>query len=194
MIQKIFVTTLLTLTFSAFTFAQDVAIDTTKRKNNTVQIAKRVDKNSSSITQENVSPVIEPTPTVDVSQRTKGTQVSSNSNAEFPKPATKTNETISVSSAKYIPNTSMSILDNLIEMLELKDKVNDSPNSASLKSSADYLELQSNINVYRTNFENHINSIGFENCSTKEQNYYLSYLKNENRMVEYNLCLSKLNN
>lgn len=194
MIQKFFYSSLLVITFSTVTFAQEVASDTIKRKTNTVQIAKRVDKNSSSISQENGNPVVEPTSTVDVSQRSKGTSVPTLTTSEYPKPATKTDQANSVSSAKYIPNSSLSTLDNLLEMYELKNKVNDATNSISLKTTSDYSELLSNIVLYRSNFENHISSKGFENCSTREQNYYLSFLKDENRMEEYNLCLSKLNN
>lgn len=202
MIKKLSLVTTFLMSASIVTFAQNSntnegnsVTDTTRKSVNKIQISKRYDKNTASITGESTSPVVTPASIIDVSKRTNGT-VSGNQNTttSFPKPATKNTSGVTVSSAKYVPNTSLSTLDNLLEMIELKDKVNDSPNSATLKTSADYTELQSNINIYRANFENHINSQGFENCSTREQNYYLSFLKDENRMEEYNLCLSKLNN
>jgi hypothetical protein len=202
MIKKISLVTVFLMSTSMVTIAQNSnsnegnsVTDTTKKSVNKIQVSKRVDKNTATITGESTSPVVTPASTIDVSKRTNGTvSGNQNSTSTLPKPATKSTSEVTVSSAKYVPNTSISTLDNLLEMIELKDNVNDSPNSATLKTSADYAELQSNINTYRSNFENHINSQGFENCSTREQNYYLSFLKDENRMEEYNLCLSKLNN
>ncbi len=197
--KNIVIVTLSFFLFSAVTNAQtstnnemNVPSDSIKKTQKNVQISKRVSPNQSSINTQTNTPILNSTSTSDVSKRTTGVVNDASSNQTFPKPATKINESVVISSAKFIPNQSLSSLDNLLNMIEFKNNINDASNSASLKSTADYSELESNIVLYRSNFENHINSQGFENCSTREQNYYLSFLKDEDRMEEYNLFLSKI--
>lgn len=197
--KNIVIVTLSFFLFSAVTNAQtstnnemNVPSDSIRKPQKNIQISKRVSPNQSSINTQTNTPILNSTSTSDVSKRTTGVVNDASSNQTFPKPATKINESVVISSAKFIPNHSLSALDNLLNMIEFKNNINDASNSASLKSTADYSELESNIVLYRSNFENHINSQGFENCTTREQNYYLSFLKDEDRMEEYNLCLSKI--
>jgi hypothetical protein len=197
--KNILIVTLSFFFFSAVTNAQtstnnemNVPSDSIKKTQKNVQISKRVNPNQPTNGLTTNTPTLTPANTVDVTKRSTGNASEGASNQAFPKPATKIDESVVISSAKFIPNQSLSTLDNLLNIIEFKNNINDASNSASLKSTADYSELESNIVLFRSNFENHINSQGFENCSTREQNYYLSFLKDEDRMEEYNLFLSKI--
>jgi hypothetical protein len=197
--KNILIVTLSFFFFSAVTNAQtstnnemNVPSDSIKKTQKNVQISKRVNPNQPTNGLTTNTPTLTPANTVDVTKRSTGNASEGASNQAFPKPATKIDESVVISSAKFIPYQSLSGLDNLLNMIEFKNNINDASNSASLKSTADYFELESNIVLFRSNFENHINSQGFENCSTREQNHYLSFLKDEDRMEEYNLFLSKI--
>jgi hypothetical protein len=197
--KNILVVTLSFFFFSAVTNAQtstnnemNVPSDSIKKTQKNVQISKRVNPNQPTNSLTTNTSTLTPAYTVDVTKRSTANASEETSNSAFPKPATKIDESVVITSAKFIPNQSLSTLDNLLNMIEFKNNINDASNSASLKSTADYSELESNIVLFRSNFENHINSQGFENCSTREQNYYLSFLKDEDRMEEYNLFLSKI--
>jgi hypothetical protein len=197
--KNIVIVTLSFFLFSAVTNAQstsnnesNVASDSIRKPQKNIQISKRVSPNQPTNSSSTNTPTLTPANTVDVTKRSTGNVSEGTSNSAFPKPATKIDESVVITSAKFIPNQSLSTLDNLLNMIEFKNSINDASNSSSLKSTADYSELESNIVLYRSNFENQITSQGFENCSTREQNHYLSILKDEDRMEEYNLCLSKI--
>ena len=197
--KNIVIVTLSFLLFSAVTNAQstsnnetNVVSDSIRKPQKNIQISKRVSPNQPANSSSTNTPTLTPANTVDVTKRSTGNSNEGTSNSAFPKPATKIDESVVITSAKFIPNQSLSTLDNLLNMIEFKNTINDASNSSSLKSTADYSELESNIVLYRSNFENQISSQGFENCSTREQNIYLSFLKDEDRMEEYNLCLSKI--
>lgn len=190
--QKV-VVAFLFLIISTLSFSQKEMSDTLKKQQNEIQISKRDNTKSVEQKKQVVIPVAETKEAVVINQKVKGDQVITNSNTEFPKPATKTNEKIVIHSARYTPNSSETILDNLLAMLDLKNNIDVAPNRLDLKNTSDYKELTSNIVLYRRKFENHIQSNGFENCSLREQNYFLSFLKDEDRMEEYNAYLSKIN-
>jgi hypothetical protein len=189
--QKV-VVAFLFLIISTLSFSQKEMSDTLKKQQNEIQISKRDNTKSVEQKKQVVIPVAETKDEVVINPKIKGDQVITNSNTEFPKPATKTNEKIVIPSARYTPNSSETILDNLLAMLDLKNNIDVAPNRLDLKNTSDYKELTSNIVLYRRKFENHIQSNGFENCSLKEQNYFLSFLKDEDRMEEYNAYLSKI--
>ncbi|MBK6833607.1 MAG: T9SS type A sorting domain-containing protein [Bacteroidetes bacterium] len=90
MIKKIFSVALVTLSFTAITFAQDAPLNLKKTQKKNIQISKRVDSKSSSITKVGANPILETASTVDVSKKTKGNQNISGRVSESPKPATKT--------------------------------------------------------------------------------------------------------
>ncbi len=100
------------------------------------------------------------------------------------KPATKTNSRKIKTIISDLVNTNDSNLNNLLNLIEEKQKVNEL-GSEKLKSSNEYDLLLKNISTYKSKFITEVNSKGISNCSTREQNYFLSFLKEEGKKSEY---------
>lgn len=106
-------------------------------------------------------------------------------------PATRTTEKNEITSINYSLQNNNSALTNLLNLIEIKEKVNDSNNDA-LKQSLEYQQLLSDITSLRSDFDNQVESKGIENCSTTEQSYYLAFLKEEGNEKAYTKAMNKL--
>ena len=130
---------------------------------------------------------------IDVSERNVNTSSSSSSvDKKFSEPvkATRMSENQVKSSITIDIIESRSHLDNLLVLIEEKENVNKfGPN---LKSSLDYKNLISAISTYKNKFNSHVENTGIQNCSIKERNYYLAFLKEEGKEDEYKVAISKI--
>lgn len=106
-------------------------------------------------------------------------------------PATRTTEKNEITSINYSLQNNNSALTNLLNLIEIKEKVNDSNNDV-LKQSSEYQQLLSDITSLRSDFDNQVESKGIENCSTTEQSYYLAFLKEEGNEKAYTKAMNKL--
>lgn len=106
-------------------------------------------------------------------------------------PATKMDQTAPLKSISYSLNNDNSTLTNLLNLIELKERANQEIN-ASLLSTKSYATLIQDINTLRTDFDQYVNQKGFQNCSTSEQSYYLSFLKEEGKMDQYQSAIKQI--
>lgn len=82
-------------------------------------------------------------------------------------------------------NPTLSDVDNLLALTKEREVVHNSKNK-SLQGTDDYKVLTNNIIKLKISFNNHIQSNGIQNCSSKEQNFYLASLKEDGKRREYN--------
>jgi len=108
----------------------------------------------------------------------------------IPIKATRNTETIVKNEVIIAIDPSKSDLDNTLSLIEEKENVN--KYNPSLMETAKYKELLSEISVYKNRFNNSVKAKGIENCSTKEQNYFLAFLKEEGKEDEYKSSISKI--
>jgi hypothetical protein len=113
------------------------------------------------------------------------------SHLSTPVPATKTTSNVVISEIKYSLDNKNSTLTNLLNLIEIKEKVNESNNS-SLLNSSEYDQLLSDIETLRSKFDQYVESKGINQCSTTEQSYYLAFLKEEGKEDEYNEAIQEL--
>ncbi|MCB9188358.1 MAG: hypothetical protein H6599_03645 [Flavobacteriales bacterium] len=121
----------------------------------------------------------------------KTTDPVSSNNLAQPKPATRTTSVIQIEKIEYSLDNNNSSLTNLLSLIELKERVNQSGNLELLESS-EYSTLLADISKLRTEFDNHVESTGIENCSTSEQSHYLAFLKEEGKEEAYKNAMAKL--
>lgn len=81
-------------------------------------------------------------------------------------------------------------LDNTLNLIEEKENVN--KYNSSLTNTSEYKQLLSKISFYKNNFNQTVKNKGIENCSVKEQNYFLAFLKEEGKEKEYLTAVSKI--
>ena len=82
-------------------------------------------------------------------------------------------------------NPTLSDVDNLLALTKEREVVHNSKNK-SLQGTDDYKVLTNNIIKLKISFNNYIQSNGIQNCSSKEQNFYLASLKQDGKREEYN--------
>ena len=111
-------------------------------------------------------------------------------NLSQPIPATRINEKPVLTEVNYMPNSKLSTLDNLLNFIEEKEKIN--MHGTSLIGSADYKKLIGNIDTYKSDFNNYVESKGIENCTIQERNHYLAFLKEDGNETKYLENVSKL--
>lgn len=116
---------------------------------------------------------------------------SSESKAAVLKPATRTTSKKAITEINYSLNNHNSTISNLLMLIEIKEKVNESGNS-SLLNSKEYQQLLSDINSLRKDFNSSVESKGIENCSTLEQSHYLAFLKEEGKDEAYQEAMKQL--
>ncbi len=184
----------LVLTFAFNANAQELERKQDYNSSQNLKISKRVSNNS--ISQEtkvkkSVSVENNNTNSAVVSERKS---IVNNQTGYSPSvPATK--KTVNSSNTKnnidLSINPNLTIIDNLERLIEEKKEVNESYNSTLLNSS-DYQTLNNLIIQEKSKFNDYVEGKGIENCSIKEQNYYLSFLKEEGREQEYLLNINKL--
>jgi hypothetical protein len=190
---------LLTIVLSVQIVAQETkplnSFDKREKSEPAYVLSKRVVDSTNINTNKVVTPVIVET---EVDPRPEGrvnpVQMNQESTTLSPsKPATRVNTNSSIQEVNYTLDNTVSDLDNLLNLMEYKFKINDAPNAKNLQESDKYASLITDIQVLRDQFNKRVISTGFENCSTRDQNYFLSFLKEENRMEEYQLYSSKIN-
>jgi hypothetical protein len=161
----------------------------------TYTISKHVPRTSVAPPERTTSPVVvEPNVPTQPEGRVNPNTSTTNSVVLSPsKPATKISEHESITEVVYSISGDVGDLDNLLNLVEYKFKVNDAANAQALQSSLNYSNLLRDINTLRQQFNDRVITSGFENCSSREQNYFLSFLKEENRMDEYQFYSSKIN-
>jgi hypothetical protein len=108
------------------------------------------------------------------------------------KPATRIDEPVKINAVNYVKDDQISDLDNLLNLIEVKTTVNLADNASELKSTKEYSQLLIDITTYRTKFDNAVLAKSIENCNTREQNFFLAFLKEEGKMDDYNYFLSKI--
>jgi hypothetical protein len=101
-----------------------------------------------------------------------------------PVPATRMSSTQEKKSINNKVNPALSDIDNLFNLMEEKENVSKYGNS-SLLNSDDYKVLNNNIIELKSNFNKYIVKKGIQNCSEKEQNFYLASLKEDGKKEEY---------
>ncbi|HRP60332.1 MAG TPA: hypothetical protein PK833_08620, partial [Vicingus sp.] len=77
----------------------------------------------------------------------------------------------------------------LQELYSIEDERNSIEKNNSLSSSErnDRInKINSSYNIKKAEFMNYVNSKGFSTVSKQEQSYFLSILKSDNNMTEYN--------
>lgn len=165
--------------------AQELERKQIPNENQDYKILKRAPNNS-------ISDIDKPKKTVSVEEsnieNTAATQrmSSEGSQATYSAsvPATKKVANSPKNSIQINNNPNIPIIDNLVTLIEEKKAVNES-NNQTLLNSSDYQMLNNLIQQERTKFDIYVSDKGIENCSLKEQNYFLSFLKEEGREQEY---------
>lgn len=93
-------------------------------------------------------------------------------------------------SSKSVDNTVANKNNSLLqELYSIEDERNSIEKNNSLSSSErnDRInEINSSYNIKKAEFMNYVNSKGFSTVSKQEQSYFLSILKSDNKMSEYN--------
>jgi hypothetical protein len=107
-------------------------------------------------------------------------------------PVTYVGDEKKMTEVNYTIDPQQSNFENLKSMIDLRNKVHASDNHAVLTQTPKYNQLISDITTYRAKFDADVNKKGFENCSTKEQSLFLSFLKQEGKQEEYKMYSSKL--
>lgn len=121
----------------------------------------------------------------------KTTNSVTSDNVAKPKPATRTNSINRIEKIEYSLDNNNSTLANLLNLIEIKERVNQS-GSKNLLNSAEYIKLIDDISKLRNEFDNYVESAGIENCSTLEQSHYLAFLKEEGKEEAYQNAMAKL--
>lgn len=161
------------------------------QNNHSTKLVKRIDPGSSTVggsssPQKTIS-APEPKELTAPSDRVNnGTKVK----LDKPVPATKSSSSVEISEIEYSLENN-STLTNLLNLIEIKEKVNLSTNP-SLKSSNSYQVLTQDIETLRSDFDDYVESKGIENCSTTEQSHYLAFLKEEGNDKAYSKAIQKL--
>lgn len=109
---------------------------------------------------------------------------SSTKTLKKPTPATRVSVVREKKSINNKINPALSNIDNIFNLLEEKENVTKYGNSTLVKSE-DYKILNNNIIELKINFNNYVVKKGIKNCSEKEQNFYLSSLKEDGKEEEY---------
>lgn len=107
------------------------------------------------------------------------------------KPATRTNTAKDIKSINYSLENQNGTLWNLLNLIEIKEKVNQSSNS-NLLGSSEYNQLLNDISMLRNEFDNYVESKGIENCNSSEQSHYLAFLKEEGSEEAYKNAIKNL--
>lgn len=107
-----------------------------------------------------------------------------------PKKATRMNEVVAKNDIKIDIDQKKSDLDNLLILIEEKENIH--KHNASLVQNSKYDDLLSEIAKYKTSFNNSVSKKGIENCTTKEQNFFLAFLKEDGKEAEYKTAIAKL--
>jgi hypothetical protein len=165
--------------------AQELERKQISNENQDYKILKRIQDNS-------ISEIDKPKKTVSVEESNiENTAASQRLSSEGSQgtysasvPATKKVANSTKNSIQINNNPNIPIIDNLVSLIEEKKAVNES-NNQTLLNSSDYQSLNNLIQQERAKFDIYVSDKGIENCSIKEQNYYLSFLKEEGREQEY---------
>jgi hypothetical protein len=100
-------------------------------------------------------------------------------------------------STKSVDNTVSAKNNSLLqELYSIEDDRNTIENDNSFSSSERNKrinEINSTYNLKKTEFVNYVNSKGILNVSKQEQSYFLSILKSENNVTEYNKNIELIN-
>lgn len=163
-------------------------------KNNNSGMSKRIENysedknktNSTEVTPTNSSEKANPYNRVNATEDQSARKFSPST------PATKTNSNNKITEIKYVLENSNPTIVNLLNLLEIKQRINDENNQVLLNSN-EYKTLLTDISKLRLQFDNEVKSKGLKNCSKIEQSYYLSFLKEENRIEEYQSAINELN-
>lgn len=107
-------------------------------------------------------------------------------------PVTYVGEEKKMTEVNYTIDAQQSNFDNLINMIDMRNKVHSSDNHAVLIQTPKYNQLLSDITSYRAKFNDDVNKKGFENCSKREQSLFLSFLKQDGKKEEYTTYMNKL--
>lgn len=112
---------------------------------------------------------------------------------------TRTTDTIGVNTSRTkSPQLSTKSVDNSVsnknnsllqELYSIEDQRNSIEKNNSLSTSERnnrINEINSSYNIKKAEFMNYVNSKGFSTVSKQEQSYFLSILKSDNNMTEYN--------
>ena len=78
----------------------------------------------------------------------------------------------------------LSDIDNLFNLMEEKENVS-KYGSESLRKSDSYSILNNNIIALKSKFKAYVENKGIQNCSSREQNFYLASLKEDGKEEEY---------
>ncbi len=108
-----------------------------------------------------------------------------------PTPATKTSSSHKMTSIEYSLDNNNSALTNLLNLIEIKEKVNQ-PENENLTGSDQYKTLLKDIASLRSEFDAYVEAKGIENCSSTEKSYYLAFLKEEGNEEAYQEAMKNL--
>lgn len=106
------------------------------------------------------------------------------------KPATKSSGNKKITSIEYQVNSQDSDLSTLLNLVEIKQKVNET--SPELKDSQAYSTLENDIIEYKAKFNKEVETKQLKNCSKIEQSYYLAFLKEDGKMDEYATAVQEI--
>lgn len=115
----------------------------------------------------------------------------SNDHLSPSKPATKTSSVKKITEINYSLDNQNGTLWNLLHLIEIKEKVNQSVNKELLNSS-EYDQLLNDISTLREKFDTYVESKGIENCSSNEQSHYLAFLKEEGNEEAYENAIKNI--
>lgn len=121
-----------------------------------------------------------------VSQNVQGSAKS----YDTPVKATRMNDVVVKNEINILTDSKKSDLDNLLVLLEEKENVH--KHNSSLVQNPKYNDLLSEIAKYKTSFNKSVTNKGIENCSSKEQNIFLAFLKEEGKEAEYKTAIAKI--
>jgi len=159
-----------------------------KEKAQQVNLLERVDPNPGKTTK-NQTQSVHKIKTTPIKPKFANSSKETTNHLSPSQPATRTNSKQTLSKIDYKIDNKISTLDNLLNLIEIKEKVNET--NSSLKNTSDYSKLTSDINTLRSTFDSYVEKKGIANCSTKEQSYYLAFLKEDGKEKAYLEAIKK---